>query len=214
MLILSAAAFPQPYSYKKEDCKEKRRVCRKVPSTLGLESMENQPKVWRSGSGILEPPPHLWKCTPSHPHRGSPTTAVSVPLLLGVFCFVCLFFKPVLLYANFNFKIQWLILYIPHGLWNRIQVHKMFRKHDPSFFTCCPWNDCWKFSHQNLLQSWDTEVCSPANKWWSTQPDAGTRNTPAIRLGSNQAHCSLISQYFPLSKVRSLMMTSKGTWEN
>lgn len=114
MLILSAATSPQPHSYKKEDGKEKRRVCRKVPSTLGLETVENQPRVWRSGSGILEPPPHLWKCTPSQPERVShhislcSTFAGFDPTPFFYWCYYI---------PNFNFKIQWLIFYIPHGLW-------------------------------------------------------------------------------------------------
>lgn len=55
----------------------------------------------------------------------------------------------------------------------RIQVHKMFRKCDPSFFTCCPWNDFWKSSHQNSLQSWDTAACSPADSDGAHSPARG-----------------------------------------
>lgn len=44
---------------------------------------------------------------------------------------------------SFNFKIQWLIFYILHGLWkiHRIHVHEMFKECYWSLFASWPWND-------------------------------------------------------------------------
>lgn len=149
-------------------------VCRKVPSTLGLETEENQPRVWRSGSGILEPPPHLWKCTPSLPQRVShhirlcSTFADFDPTLSGFFFTgVTIFPTLILIFSDWYFYSTWSLKKY------RIQVHKMFRKCDPSFFTCCPWNDFWKSSHQNSLQSWDTAACSPADSDGAHSPARG-----------------------------------------